>query len=308
MGSSITFSIITPVYNREDCIENCISTVLNQSFTDFELIIVNDGSNDKTLEKIQLMCPLDKKIRLITYDENKGANFARNRAIEQAKGDYIIFLDSDDGFSSDQSLREINQKIQSNPGFEHYLFLVSDRLNDKGLPDYVSEFKYKDWLSGKVSGDFAHVVKTRILKKFLFIETFRIYESLSWLRLLKNIDSQLFIPTMVVKRDRERSDSVSNEYRLISRKARINEYKYFQMYIDMYWKDYEYYGITNMLMPQVYKTVLIGISLREFDNNRKLIALRDSRKMNLLKAFNNQLFSFVISSSISLKSIINRFL
>ena len=91
-------SVILPVYNSKDYIRKAIESVLNQSFTDFELIIVNDGSTDDTLSIINSFT--DNRIILINQD-NLGPGAARNNALKIVKGDYVMFLDADDFFTPD---------------------------------------------------------------------------------------------------------------------------------------------------------------------------------------------------------------
>ena len=91
-------SVILPVYDCQDYIEKSITSVLNQSFSDFELIIVNDGSTDNTSEIISRFS--DSRITIITQP-NHGPGAARNNALEIAEGDYIMFLDADDWFCED---------------------------------------------------------------------------------------------------------------------------------------------------------------------------------------------------------------
>ncbi|HHV12444.1 MAG TPA: glycosyltransferase [Clostridiales bacterium] len=83
-------SVIVPVYNAEKYIEKCIDSIVNQTYKEIELILVNDGSTDQSLEKI-------KKYNAIVIDKkNGGASSARNEGLRRATGDYIMFLDSDD--------------------------------------------------------------------------------------------------------------------------------------------------------------------------------------------------------------------
>ena len=89
-------SVILPVYNSEDFIEKSVSSVLNQTFEDFELIIVNDGSTDDTLNILTEF--QDSRIKIINQT-NSGPGAARNNGLKIAEGDYIMFLDSDDWFS-----------------------------------------------------------------------------------------------------------------------------------------------------------------------------------------------------------------
>ena len=93
-------SVIMPSYNREKTIAKSIKSVLTQTIKDFEFIIVDDGSSDRTVEIIN--CFSDKRIKLIILKNNQGANKARNIGIKHASGKYIAFLDSDDCWRSNK--------------------------------------------------------------------------------------------------------------------------------------------------------------------------------------------------------------
>lgn len=89
------FSIIIPVYNSEKYLETCLQSIMDQTFLDFEVICINDGSKDESEKKILEYCKKDSRFRYYFHD-NKGVSFSRNKGINLAKGDYLIFLDSDD--------------------------------------------------------------------------------------------------------------------------------------------------------------------------------------------------------------------
>ena len=84
-------SILVPVYNVEKYISKCIKSILEQSFKNFELILVNDGSTDKSLDICKKFELIDSRIRIINK-KNGGLSSARNTGIENAKGKYIIFI------------------------------------------------------------------------------------------------------------------------------------------------------------------------------------------------------------------------
>lgn len=88
-------SIIIPVYNREKHIKYCLDSILNNTFNDYEIIIVDDGSTDNTAKICNEYVKKDKRIKLYNI-ENHGVSYARNYGIELAKGEYIAFIDSDD--------------------------------------------------------------------------------------------------------------------------------------------------------------------------------------------------------------------
>lgn len=88
-------SVIIPVYNSEKYLKDCLLSLLKQSFTDFEIITINDGSSDGSLNVLNYYQHLDSRIRVVTQI-NKGVSYCRNLGIKLAKGEYLIFVDSDD--------------------------------------------------------------------------------------------------------------------------------------------------------------------------------------------------------------------
>jgi len=106
-----TISVIIPAYNAEDTIQETIDSVLKQTFTDFELIVVNDGSQDSTLETVSSIS--DSRIRVFSYS-NAGVSAARNRGISEARGEYISFIDADDLWTPDKLETQL-AALQANP-------------------------------------------------------------------------------------------------------------------------------------------------------------------------------------------------
>lgn len=92
---NIKISVIIPVYNVEKYIGQCLDSIVNQTYKNLEIIIVNDGSNDNSLEIINRYSQNDRRIKIINL-ENKGVSFARNIGIKNSEGNYISFVDSDD--------------------------------------------------------------------------------------------------------------------------------------------------------------------------------------------------------------------
>lgn len=103
------FSVIISAYNIEKYIKRAIDSVLSQTFNDYELIVVNDCSTDKTLEKIKEYN--DERIILIENENNKGLGAVRNIGIEKATGEFIIHLDGDDTLFEDTTLEKIHSLI-----------------------------------------------------------------------------------------------------------------------------------------------------------------------------------------------------
>lgn len=94
MNKTCLISVIVPVYNTEKYVGKCIESILNQSYQNFELIIVDDGSKDKSLS-VCIEYSEDPRIKIISQ-KNQGVSMARNTGLDNANGDYVVFVDSDD--------------------------------------------------------------------------------------------------------------------------------------------------------------------------------------------------------------------
>ena len=103
------FSIIIPVYNVEEYLEECLESIINQSFKDFEVICVNDGSTDNSLEILQKYAENDERFKVLNQ-ENQGQGVARNNALNIANGEYILFVDPDD-FIELNMLEVFNERL-----------------------------------------------------------------------------------------------------------------------------------------------------------------------------------------------------
>ena len=107
------FTVAVSCYNIEKYVERAINSVLNQTFTDYELIVVDDCSTDSTVEIVKNM--QNEKIEIYSGTKNSGtAGATRNIAIDKAKGEYIIFLDGDDSLYDENTLKNINEIVDSN--------------------------------------------------------------------------------------------------------------------------------------------------------------------------------------------------
>lgn len=121
-----TFSIIIPVYNAQMHLKQCVYSVLNQSFRDFELLLINDGSKDNSLLIANTFSNDDNRV-IVINKENGGASSARNEGIKNAIGKYILFIDSDDYLASKDLLLHLNSAVEKN---DADLILYSGRSLD----------------------------------------------------------------------------------------------------------------------------------------------------------------------------------
>lgn len=112
------FSVIIPVYNAEQTLERCLRSVQIQNFSDFEAIIVDDGSADQSAAIVRKYAETDHRFRYV-YQKNQGVSAARNYGISKAVGEFIVFLDSDDQYKQDY-LQQFNKLIAEYPECDHF--------------------------------------------------------------------------------------------------------------------------------------------------------------------------------------------
>ncbi|SFM27369.1 teichuronic acid biosynthesis glycosyltransferase TuaG [Gracilibacillus orientalis] len=124
-------SVITPTYNSETYIRETIESVQMQTYRNWEMIIVDDGSTDQTISIIEEYQKEDDRIRLILLEKNQGAAVARNTAIENAQGKYIAFLDSDDRWLPEKLERQLAFMQEHDYAFT-YTGYNRVQVNDEG--------------------------------------------------------------------------------------------------------------------------------------------------------------------------------
>ncbi|MBT0895221.1 glycosyltransferase family 2 protein [Geobacter hydrogenophilus] len=117
-------SVVIPAYNRERTIGICLQSVLNQTFSPLEIVVVDDRSTDHTVKSVEAVA--DGRIRCIRLDNRSGAQAARNRGIREAKGDWIAFLDSDDEWLATKLERQV--EVLRDVGFDPWTVVHADAL------------------------------------------------------------------------------------------------------------------------------------------------------------------------------------
>ena len=108
------FSIIIPVFNKAGQMNRCIQSLEEQTFKEFEVIFVNDGSTDESANELSQFCRDDDRFRIVTHDKNGSVMKARCTGMKEATGEYILFLDSDDTYAP-FTCEKLYQSIQKNP-------------------------------------------------------------------------------------------------------------------------------------------------------------------------------------------------
>ena len=142
-------SIIIPIYNTEKYLSKCLDSVINQTLKDIEIICVNDCSPDNSLSILKKYASKDDRIKIINNEINRNLGMARNIAMEAAKSDYIMFLDSDDWYEENACEEAYNQIVKYNNDFVMFGFrYLNETTQVWRIGDKIKDF---DYLIGKSS-------------------------------------------------------------------------------------------------------------------------------------------------------------
>lgn len=178
------FSIIIPVFNKEEGIKTSIASVLNQDFSDYEVIVVNDGSTDSSMTIVESLA--DSRFRIISQ-KNSGPSAARNRGIVEASGEYTIFLDADDELlpgALGNIIKNI-QKYQSHNVFCFNHLIEQDAKifkRAKYYPTGIIWNNYRSWFFNLLIPCQGCVIfRTGVLKKYRYPENLRRWEDASFM-------------------------------------------------------------------------------------------------------------------------------
>jgi teichuronic acid biosynthesis glycosyltransferase TuaG len=162
-------SIITPVYNAEEFLEETILSVLNQTYKNWELILINDCSKDNSYKIIKKYLKIDKRIKYLKNEKNSGPAITRNNGINISKGKYIAFLDSDDLWYKDKLKNQINFMLEEGLKISHgnyYFCNLEGKILKKVTVD--KEIDYKKLLLENQFKTMTVIVKKEIINKKLF--------------------------------------------------------------------------------------------------------------------------------------------
>lgn len=204
------FSIIIPVYNSIKYMSDCVLSVMSQTFKNFEIILVNDGSSDGSELLCDSLGKTHEQIKVI-HQENHGLSIARNNGLRQSEGEYIIFLDSDDYWNSNKLLEVASSHLSKHSvnlsifGYERTTKRIKKNIKLKITDAYVtstqSKTKMNYLLKKKLLGSSACnkiIKKSYILKKSLYFEESRLSEDIEWTyKLIENVENILVIPKRI---------------------------------------------------------------------------------------------------------------
>lgn len=246
-------SIIMAAYNAERTIEQAVTSVLNQTYTNFELLIIDDCSKDNTLSIAENFGQKDSRVKIIKSDKNCGVSYTRKHGLEEAKGEWIAVLDSDDAWASDKLEKQI--WLQKETGGDLF-YTGSAFMDNDGKPiDWYlhapQKIGYRQLLKQNLISNSSSLVRRELYEKY-YVSDDKMHEDFAvWLGILKNgkcaygVDEPLLI------------------YRLSKKSKSGNKLKAAKMN----WNTYRYMGL-NVFAAFYYECWYIVKGLLKYKNLR----------------------------------------
>lgn len=246
-------SIIMAAYNTEKTIEQAINSVSSQTYTNFELLVVNDCSKDRTVELVKDIVAKDSRVRLISNVKNSGVSYTRKHGLEEAKGDWIAILDSDDAWEPEKLEKQIVLQRRTDADL---LFTGSAFMDSEGHPiDWClhapKEVTYRQLLKQNVLSNSSALVRKELYAKYYAIGDGMHEDFAIWLSILKEgkkaygVDEPLLIYRIA------KSSKSGNKVKA----ARMN------------WNTYRYVGL-NLMEAIYYECWYIFNGIRKYRNLR----------------------------------------
>lgn len=311
-------SIVVPVYNVEKYLSKCIDSILLQTYQNFELILVDDGSLDKSSEICDFYVTKDVRVKCI-HKENQGVSSARNTGIENALGDYIVFVDSDD-WVEDSYLSKLRPFLAG----KDMLFYGACVYDSKGQLLNVMKLKKLDSISSSYNDILNYLLETEVFghtwmmlinREFLILNNIRFHENISIHEdfifacecLLKahHIATRDDTPYFYVQYGTERQTLTSmlpDNYETIALKklsvfsqlvynAGICENKKMLM---RKMREFSYLGCIDVI---VRSQMSLGKKIEELKSVRKLFEITSPICILKARGFNRKLFQYVINTN-----------
>ena len=180
-------SIIMAAYNAEKTIEQAIDSVLSQTYTNFELLVVNDCSKDRTAELVKGIAATDGRVRLISNVKNSGVSYTRKHGLEEANGSWIAILDSDDAWAPEKLEKQIELQNRTNADL---LFTGSAFMDADGHPiDWYlhapAEVTYRQLLKQNVLSNSSALVRKELYARHYAVGDGMHEDFAIWLNILK---------------------------------------------------------------------------------------------------------------------------
>jgi teichuronic acid biosynthesis glycosyltransferase TuaG len=184
----VTVSVIMPAYNAEAYIETAIRSVVAQTFTDWELIVIDDCSRDATVEIVENLACEDSRITLLRNEVNMGVSKTRNRGLDFARGSFVAFLDSDDVWYPEKLKVQLECLERTGADFAYCSYAIVNADGETAKADYIvpESITFESMLRKNDIGCSTVLLTAPIVKKYRFGSGFYHEDYVLWMQLLRD--------------------------------------------------------------------------------------------------------------------------
>ncbi len=204
-------SVITPVYNAEEFLSETIESVLNQTYENFEFLLIDDCSTDSSAEMIREFAEKDYRVKYIRLKENSGAAVARNKGLEKAQGRFIAFVDSDDKWYPQKLSKQLAFMEKNGKAFTYTKY---ERITEEGevfgAPSFPKRLNYSGLLKNTAIACSTVVIDREIIGDFRMPLVRKGQDTATWLKILKNHE-YAYLVDEVLNQYRSREGSLSSD-------------------------------------------------------------------------------------------------
>ena len=181
-------SVIMPAYNASTTIEQAIRSVMTQTYTDWELIVIDDASADDTCAVVRRLMAEDARIRLVQNPENRGVAHTRNRGLDLCTGEYVALLDCDDIWFPNKLEQQLSLAMESGADIIYCSYGIVDETGKTRCDDFVvpTDITYHEALSYSVISCSTALLSRRVVDAYRFRTDFYHEDLLLWLELLRD--------------------------------------------------------------------------------------------------------------------------
>lgn len=181
-------SVIMPAYNAERFLEEAVRSVMNQTFQDWELLILDDCATDGTYALAERLAAEDDRITLYKNERNMGVARTRNRGFDLCRGQYVALLDSDDVWHPQKLEKQLERMQETGADLAYTSYSIVDTQGNKVKADFLvpAEVTYEDQLRVNAIGCSTVMLKAELLKNYRFATDFYHEDYVLWIQLLRD--------------------------------------------------------------------------------------------------------------------------
>ena len=227
-------SVVMPAYNCELYIETAIRSVMQQTYQNWELLVIDDASTDSTFEIVERMMDLDPRIQGIKNPTNMGAAKTRNRGLDMAKGEYVAFLDSDDCWYADKLTVQLRCVEQAGADLSYTSYAIVDGNGLPSRPIYrvPASLSFGELLKENVIGCSTVLISRKIVQNYRFATDFYHEDYCLWLNILQDGYSAVGCPEVLVdwrlietSRSFNKKRSAKNRWRIYRKHLKLSVFR-----------------------------------------------------------------------------------